>query len=608
SSGKYVVVGDVTVDDFITVSGDVSIILCDGATLRAKKGIGVKSGNSLTIWGGPKGTGKLIATGVVNCAGIGGYQNGSELYDCGTVTINGGIIDATGGNFGAGIGGAYEKSCGTVIVNRGTVTAQGGGDGAGIGGGWRSSGGTVTINGGTVTATGGESGAGIGGGNGGFIAVAISGGTVTAYGSSEAAAIGGGRAAGSGTVTISGGTVNAYGGFEAPAIGGGRGGNGGNITIQGGNVTAQGGDCDTDMGYYKYDIGTKNGSTTTLTYTDDSAATMSLTANRFVGTVKISKVFYKADTLTRFDVTEDADKSALSGTLIPAANYYIVTLTSGYNLAETYDVPVLAGNEYTLPECTFTPPSELQPCVAWVVTIGAGSTELLKPGDTITVTDDTTAYARFATEYGAFQTIINNAANGATITLDRDYISDHPGWDSVFTIPADKEITIDLAGHTIDRGFSSGAAGENCNVFSVYGTLTICDTSANQTGVITGGNNSSAGGAIRVETGGTLNFESGTVSGNKSSNGGGIYNIGTLNISGGLITNNTATNSGGGIFNNTSGTLNLSGGIITNNSADVNFHGGGIHTSGTFNVSGAPVVEENYRGSAINNIGLYDNT
>ena len=578
SNGKYVVVGDVTVNDFITVSGDVSIVLCDGATLRAKKGIGVRSGSSLTVWGQTNGTGKLIAIGEEYGAGIGAYSSGSDFYDCGTVTINGGTVDATGGHNGAGIGGIYGQSGGTVTVNQGTVIAHGGVNGAGIGMGRVGSGGTVTINGGAVTAYGGESGAGIGGGD----------------------------AAGCGTVTINGGTVNAYGGSEAAAIGGGRAGSGGTVTIQGGVVTATGGEDSPGIpNDYVYDIGAKGGSTTTLTYTDDSAAGMRVTANKFEGTVKFGKVFYNVDTLARYDVTENANINSLSGTLSPAANYRTVTFGSTNDISETYEVPVLAGNEYTLPQCTFTPPSEVRPFVAWVVKIGSGSVELLQPGDTITVTENTTAYARFATEYGALQTLINNASNGTTITLDRDYVSEYGG-DTVFTIPAGKAITIDLAGHTIDRGFSSGTAGDNCNVFSVYGTLTIRDTSANQTGVITGGNNRSAGGAIRVESGGTLNFESGTVTGNQSANGGGIYNIGTLNISGGLITNNTSTNSGGGIFNNTAGTLNLTGGTVTNNSAAANFHGGGIHTSGTLNVSGAPVVEGNYRGSTINNIGLYE--
>ena len=579
NNGWYVAVGDVAINGRITVSGDVNIILCDGATLRVENGIRVSSGNSLTIWGQAKGTGKLTAIGEEYGAGIGAYINGSDFYDCGSVTINGGIVDATGGHDSAGIGGTNRQSGGTVTVNSGTVIARGGVNGAGIGMGRLGSGGTVTVNGGAVTAYGGESGAGIGGGD------------VT----------------GCGTVTINGGTVNAYGGSEAAAIGGGRTGSGGTVTIQGGAVTAVGGEDDSGIpSDYVYDIGAKGGSTTTLTYTDDSAAGMSVTANKFVGTVKFGKVFYNVDTLARFDVTDNANTNVLSGTLSPAANYYTVKFYPGYGSGEMADVPVPIGNAYTLPECAFTPPTSLRPFVGWIVKIGSGSTELLQPGDTITVTADTTANARFATEYGSLQTLINNASNGATIKLDRNYVSEYGG-DTVFTVPSGKAITIDLAGHTIDRNLTGTAAGENCNVFTVYGTLTICDTSENHDGTITGGNNRSAGGAIRVETGGTLNFVGGTICGNISPNGGAIYNIGTVNISGGLITNNTATNSGGGIFNNDAGTLNLIGGTISGNSASENYHGGGIHTSGTLKISGAPVVTANYRGDTVNNIGLYGN-
>jgi hypothetical protein len=101
-------------------------------------------------------------------------------------------------------------------------------------------------------------------------------------------------------------------------------------------------------------------------------------------------------------------------------------------------------------------------------------------------------------------------------------------------------------------------------------------------------------------------MESGTLSGNRSTNGGAVYNVGTVNISGGSIENNTAQNSGGGIFNNDAGTLNLKGGMITKNSAGENYHGGGIHTSGTINVSGNPVVKDNTRGGKENNIGLFE--
>ena len=73
-----------------------------------------------------------------------------------------GSLKATGGKYGAGIGGSKDNGTNNITINGGTVTAAGG-NGAGIGGGDRGSGENITINGGTVTAASG-SGAGIGGG------------------------------------------------------------------------------------------------------------------------------------------------------------------------------------------------------------------------------------------------------------------------------------------------------------------------------------------------------------------------------------------------------------------------------------------------------------
>ena len=174
----------------IKVQGDVNLVLADSATLTVqgaydKAGVRVSSGNSLTIYGQNEGTGVLNATGNNNGAGIGGEKN----ENCGTVTINGGTIIAAGGSgyvYGAGIGGGYYGNGGTVIINGGTVTATGAHYGAGIGGGYDGDGGTVTINGGNVTASSSYSGAGIGGGNdGNGGTVLINGGTVTATGGSS---------------------------------------------------------------------------------------------------------------------------------------------------------------------------------------------------------------------------------------------------------------------------------------------------------------------------------------------------------------------------------------------------------------------------------------
>ncbi|MFI3227252.1 MAG: hypothetical protein R3Y09_07570, partial [Clostridia bacterium] len=50
SSGWYEVTGQVTISSRITVTGDVHLILADGATLTASAGITVNEGNSLTIY------------------------------------------------------------------------------------------------------------------------------------------------------------------------------------------------------------------------------------------------------------------------------------------------------------------------------------------------------------------------------------------------------------------------------------------------------------------------------------------------------------------------------------------------------------------------------
>lgn len=51
NDGWYVVNGDVTIGQRVTVTGDVHLILTDGASLDAAQGVNVGAGNSLTIYG-----------------------------------------------------------------------------------------------------------------------------------------------------------------------------------------------------------------------------------------------------------------------------------------------------------------------------------------------------------------------------------------------------------------------------------------------------------------------------------------------------------------------------------------------------------------------------
>ena len=210
--GWYVVNSNVTISERVTVTGKVHLILADGYTLNATKGITVTGSNSLTIYGQSGGTGKLTAKGDQLQAGIGGNNGQSG----GAITINGGTVNATGGNWAAGIGGGYNGAGGTITINGGTVTAEGVGNrlggGAGIGGGIYGTGGAITINDGTVNATGGYDSAGIGGGSygAGGNQIVINGGTVNATsGQGSGVALGAGRDKEGGKVTINGGTVYA---------------------------------------------------------------------------------------------------------------------------------------------------------------------------------------------------------------------------------------------------------------------------------------------------------------------------------------------------------------------------------------------------------------
>ena len=99
-----------------------------------------------------------------------------------------GSLKATGGKYGAGIGGGNYGSGENITITGGRVNATGGWGSAGIGGGNYGrgnygSGKNITIKGGTVTAKGGDCGAGIGGGNGGIGEnIKITDGTVNATG------------------------------------------------------------------------------------------------------------------------------------------------------------------------------------------------------------------------------------------------------------------------------------------------------------------------------------------------------------------------------------------------------------------------------------------
>ena len=215
-SGWVVASQNMTLDSRVTVSGTVNLILMDGKTLTISGGIGVGKDTTLNIYAQSGNSGKLIAGSRSNSfyAGIGAGAGTMTTAHYGNITINGGVIEAEGGSWSAGIGGSYKNDDSGVIVIRGNanVTAYGTENAAAIGGGHSGSGGKITIQGNpVVTATGrNNDSAGIGGGlSGNFSQINISGGTVTATGGNMANAIGSGRGQAGGTISITGGNVTA---------------------------------------------------------------------------------------------------------------------------------------------------------------------------------------------------------------------------------------------------------------------------------------------------------------------------------------------------------------------------------------------------------------
>lgn len=118
--------------------------------------LGLNSGTNLIINGG-----HIVADGSkTEGAGIGSYWTGDQRQ-CGSITINGGKIEAMGGTDSAGIGAGNQCRCGDITITGGNVTAKGGGGkwgGAGIGSSSSGGCGNITISGKntSVTATAGS--------------------------------------------------------------------------------------------------------------------------------------------------------------------------------------------------------------------------------------------------------------------------------------------------------------------------------------------------------------------------------------------------------------------------------------------------------------------
>jgi len=161
-----------TAYDAIKCLGSATVVLADGTTntlttaeVRHRNALHAGDYNTtLTIQGN---TGKLTAKSYgLYSGGIGGGYN-NTYPGSGNITIEGGIIEASGATGSAGIGADEWSRCNTITITGGNITATGGWGAAGIGGGshdYYDTFANIIISGGIINATGGNGAAGIGNG------------------------------------------------------------------------------------------------------------------------------------------------------------------------------------------------------------------------------------------------------------------------------------------------------------------------------------------------------------------------------------------------------------------------------------------------------------
>ena len=226
--------------------------------------------------------------------------------------------------------------------------------------------------------------------------------------------------------------------------------------------------------------------------------------------------------------------------------------------------------------------------------------------------------ARLEAWRGLRDLLRTDGGNGIMLMEDLTYPAIVPdGVDLQLTVQKGTEVELDLNGHTIDRGLynlsEDEVPGRRGYVILVEGKLTIDDSSNNQSGCITGGNNDADayhnidgnGGGIIVRNGGQLILNGGSISKNKAGStaqhtgcGGGVLvdgNGSSFTINGGAVTDNYARGEGGGVSLSSGASLTLNdGGAISNNQARRVFGfdpGAGVSVGGgcTFTMNGGEI-------------------
>lgn len=637
SEGWYYVYGELNLSDRAEVlGGHARIILGGNCTATYSKGITVEDGATLSIYRQPELEGKLIAKGEENCAGIGSTRNKMP----GNVNIYGGVIEATGGRFGAGIGGGINyrgfstttQPNATLHIFGGTVTARGGEFASGIGGGQRMSNPHIVIDGGTIEAHGGSQGTGIGAGANGpvFRSIEINGGDVTAVG-------GGGAGIGAGynceplmnpsvygPIILRGGTIKASsinsndaGIRKGAGIGGGAyeravGSSyvhgtdtftgAGIVVMCGAVLEATGSDWTGLTELNASPLGSGSVSTKQLkirlnydsTKPDESMDYMVFdkNGNKLLAEERVAAC--RDSSFVRLEPCDHADQTitrAADGTRVASCKYCgregeVCTLTfePGEGKGKAFTQIVTPEIDVELPDASvFESPDGAKKLVAWRI-----GNDLYAPKEKVHITQDCTVVAQWTITWASLQRFIDESWGSTSIYLSNDVVATEQ--DTTLLVPAGKKIMILLEGHSINRNVTQ--ACDNGTVIRVEGSLEIRDHSEeDEHAYITGGNSTQNAGGIYVARGGSLRLFGGHITQNYADKGGGVYleRGGSFNLTSGSVCTNFAK-TGGGIYLE-GGTCTMTGGDVVDNRA-TDTHGGGVFiNSGSLQMSYGKIVD-----------------
>lgn len=175
---------------------------------------------------------------------------------------------------------------------------------------------------------------------------------------------------------------------------------------------------------------------------------------------------------------------------------------------------------------------------------------------------------------------IKNYEELENITADGHYyLENDVEIDSVWRCP--NGVTLCLNGHNIIRtSVNPDSFPSEKAVIYTTGKFTL--TNCKEEGSIKHVNKNDGAG-IYNETNGDFNMYKGNI----SNNDGGVMNFGTFRMFGGTISGNS-TNCGGGVYIHQQGTFLMYGGLISGNTAD---YGGGVYNRNIFTMSGGTITD-----------------